>query len=236
MMKVRFWGVRGSIPCATPNHVLYGGNTSCVSVEIGHQFIVFDAGSGVRDAGLYATENNIPHTHMFLSHLHMDHILGFPFYGPLWSSQHQLDIYAGHMQHGLKDTLAHAFAPPLFPIPFSKLPAKIQYHDLEIGHDVMIADNICVSSTALTHPDHATGFRLTYEGKTLCYVTDTEHTPGTLDEEILRLINNADVLIYDSQLYRRRISTAHQLGALHLARRRTPVSSSQREILISLSP
>ena len=124
MMKVRFWGVRGSIPCATPNHVLYGGNTSCVSVEIGHQFIVFDAGSGVRDAGLYATENNIPHTHMFLSHLHMDHILGFPFYGPLWSSQHQLDIYAGHHATWTQRYPCTRICAPLIPNTFLKTTSK----------------------------------------------------------------------------------------------------------------
>jgi glyoxylase-like metal-dependent hydrolase (beta-lactamase superfamily II) len=75
-MIVRFWGVRGSIPCADPQYMRYGGDTSCVSVEANGRLIIFDAGSGLRKVGLHAFSNGYEESHLFLSHVHIDHILG----------------------------------------------------------------------------------------------------------------------------------------------------------------
>ena len=77
-MELTLWGVRGSTPCANTSYALYGGHTSCISVEVDNEWLVFDAGSGIHDAGRYALNQNIVQTHLFMTHVHLDHVLGLP--------------------------------------------------------------------------------------------------------------------------------------------------------------
>lgn len=214
-MQVRFWGVRGSVPCATPQHVRYGGNTSCVSVEVNGHFIVFDAGSGIRDAGNYAVGAGIMQTHLFLSHVHIDHILGFPFYRPLWDPAHQNTIYAAHLEAhgGLKKVMHQAFADPIFPVPLAKLASNPSYVDFQIGQDICLDAHVKLTTTILNHPNAATGYRLCFGERAICYVTDTEHNVGEIDANIKELIRDADLVIYDSSYtddeYSTRVSWGH---------------------------
>ncbi|MBN9564536.1 MAG: MBL fold metallo-hydrolase [Alphaproteobacteria bacterium] len=199
-MVVRFWGVRGSIPCADSKYMRYGGDTSCVSVEAKGQLIIFDAGSGIRKAGLHALATGYQESHLFLSHVHIDHILGYPFYGPIWKKGHKLSVYADHLKPygGLQRTIFKAFEEPIFPVPMSKLSATVAYHDIESGQTISFDETLMVKSAPLNHPNGATGYRVQYGKSSVCYITDTEHLSDGVDPNIVNLIRGTDLLIYDS--------------------------------------
>ena len=197
---VRFWGVRGSIACPSPNHVRYGGNTSCLEVGVDGRSIVLDAGTGIRNLGQSFLERGIRDAPILLTHTHWDHINGFPFFTPAYVPDHEFHIYAGHLidAGGVERVLAGQMARPTFPVPLSALQAEMHYTDFRAGETFELFDGVRVVTAPLQHPDGATGYRLEAHGKSLCYITDTEHIPGEPDERILALIDGADLVIYDS--------------------------------------
>lgn len=200
-MKVQFWGVRGSTPCSSPDLLRYGGNTSCVSVQCDNSLLIFDAGSGIRDLGRWVQQTGFSRADLFLSHVHWDHILGLPFFAPLFESSFQLHIRAGNLKqagHAIRDVLAVQMSAPFFPVTLDSFTAKVTYEDFVAGESIAISDQIDIQTAALSHPQGATGYRVNHCGKSVCYVTDTGHEPGTLDPVILRLIDRADLVIYDS--------------------------------------
>lgn len=196
---VTFWGVRGSIACPSPNHVIYGGNTSCLEVVAGGRHIICDAGTGIRGLGHKVLAQNIQASTLLLTHTHWDHINGFPFFGPLFQKGRVFDIYAGHLTDcgGVQSVLASSMSNPMFPVPLDALQATLSFHDFRAGTSFMLGDDVTVRTTPLNHPNGATGYRIEYGGKALCYVTDTEHRPGERDPNVLALIRDADLVIYD---------------------------------------
>lgn len=196
---VRFWGVRGSIACPSPKHIKYGGNTSCIEVFAGGTSIVFDAGTGIRDLGQSLLRRGIKEAEILLTHTHWDHINGFPFFTPAYAPDHRFNVRAGHLidAGGVERVLAGQMARPTFPVPLSALQADMNFVDFRAGEDFDIGP-VRVKTACLRHPDDATGYRLEFGGKALCYVTDTEHIPGKPDESVLALIKDADLVIYDS--------------------------------------
>lgn len=198
--KVKFWGVRGSIATPSPRHIAYGGNTSCIELKIGRRVIILDAGTGIRSLGHWLLRRNVTRGDIFLSHTHWDHINGFPFFSPAFKADRQFTIHAGHLadKGGIGNALQSQMAQPFFPVPLEKMGAQIDSVDFRAGDSFSLGDNIKVRTTALNHPDGATGYRFDYGGKSLCYVTDTEHVPGKPDQNILGLIEGADLVIYDS--------------------------------------
>lgn len=199
-LVVRFWGVRGSIACAAATHTAYGGNTSCVEVLAGDQHLIIDAGTGIRELGKRFAEEDLRHAHVLFSHTHWDHIQGFPFFSPLYRRACTFDVYAGHLHNssGIRAALAKQMEHPMFPIPMEAIHAKLGFHDFQAGETLALAPGLVLKTAPLRHPDGATGYRVEYEGKSFCYVTDTEHVPGRPDEQILELIADADLVAYDS--------------------------------------
>ena len=197
---VKFWGVRGSIACPSPNHVVYGGNTSCVEVIAGERHIILDAGTGIRNLGQRVIQEGIQSSVLLLTHTHWDHINGFPFFAPLFQKNRTFDIYAGHLYDtgGVQSVLASSLSNPMFPVPLGALQATLRFHDFRAGEDLELGPDVRVRTVLLNHPNGATGYRIEYDGRAVCYVTDTEHVPGELDEKVLGLIEGADLVIYDS--------------------------------------
>ncbi|MBM3555800.1 MAG: MBL fold metallo-hydrolase [Alphaproteobacteria bacterium] len=197
--KVKFWGVRGSIACPSPRHVAFGGNTSCIEVSCAGRRIIFDAGTGIRNLGHWLMKKNVKRAMLMLSHTHWDHINGFPFFSPAFRKENEFDIYAGHLMDtgGIKGILSTQMAFPTFPVPLDKMGAKMNFFDFRGGDTFKIAPDVRIRSAPLNHPAGATAYRVEHDGHALCYVTDTEHTPGKPDEKILALIEGADVVIYD---------------------------------------
>ena len=200
--KVKFWGVRGSIACPTANHLAFGGNTSCIEVSVGGTKIILDAGTGIRSLGTWFLRKDVHRATILLSHTHWDHINGFPFFVPAFQDGYSFKIMAGHLadREGIQEVLAGQMSQPMFPVPIGAMLSHISFEDFRAGEafDLPADPEVKIRTAPLNHPNGATGYRIEYAGKSFCYVTDTEHVIGKPDENILGLIDGADLVVYDS--------------------------------------
>lgn len=196
---VRFWGVRGSIACPGPKTVRYGGNTSCVEMVIGDQRLIFDGGTGLRELGLGLLTEMPLEANLFFTHSHWDHIQGFPFFIPAFVPGNRFNIYGAIAPNGstieqrLNDQMLH----PNFPVPLQIMGADLKFCDIEIGETVKLGD-VVIENALLNHPGEAVGYRISWQDKVTAYVTDTEHFPDRLDENVVWLARDADLMIYDA--------------------------------------
>lgn len=199
-MSVRFWGVRGSIASPGPTTVKYGGNTPCIEIRCGDRCLVFDAGTGIRELGQTLLTNGAREVDLFLTHTHVDHIVGFPFFGFAFDPANRLRVWSGHLlpERTTEQVLRTLMSPPLFPVPMDILKAAIEFRDFRAGDVLTTYPGITIRTAPLNHPDRATGYRVEYGGKSICYVTDTQHVVGVPDENVLGLIHDADIVIYDA--------------------------------------
>jgi phosphoribosyl 1,2-cyclic phosphodiesterase len=199
-VKVKFWGVRGSIACPTPEHMLYGGNTSCIEVSDGHNRLILDAGTGLRALGQDVMQSSLSSGVLLFTHTHWDHICGFPFFTPFYLPGRHFRVMAGHLKDkgGIQSVLASQMATPTFPVPLAALKATMHYEDFRFGDNLTdIFPGLVARTGSINHPDGATGYRLEWHGKVVCYITDVEHEVGILDPTVMRLIDSADLVIYD---------------------------------------
>ena len=202
-IRVKIWGCRGSIACPAPTHLKYGGNTTSLEVDAGDQKLLLDCGTGIRNLGQQLVKTDLEHCHILMTHTHWDHINGFPFFAPAFDPKRKFDIMAGHMidKGGIRNVLEAQMENPMFPIPLDAMQAKLTFSDFRAGDDLDIAKSntgLKVRTALLNHPNDATGYRIDYKGKSMCLITDTEHIPGKPDENILELIEGADLVIYDA--------------------------------------
>ena len=211
---VRFWGVRGSIACSGPRTARYGGNTSSLEVRCGDEMLLFDAGTGIRYLGRMLDGARLD-ADIYFTHTHFDHICGLPFFRPLFQPQNRFRLWAGHLRGAmtLKRVLAEFMMSPLFPVPPEVFRSTLEYRDFTAGDTLKTAKGVPLRTAALNHPDGAIGYRIEFDGRSLCLVYDTEHVPGNLDKTILGFISGADLVIYDSMYtddeYRRYVGWGH---------------------------
>jgi phosphoribosyl 1,2-cyclic phosphodiesterase len=196
---VNFWGVRGSIASPGAQTVRYGGNTPCVEMCVGAHRLIFDGGTGIRVLGQSLLAQMPLEGHIFFTHSHWDHIQGFPFFIPAFVKGNCFHIYGAVAPDGstiekrLNDQMSH----PNFPVPLQVMAADLKFHNVEIGQPIPLGD-VVVETALLNHPGQAVGYRVNWQGHAAAYITDTEHFPDRLDENILFLAQNADVMIYDA--------------------------------------
>jgi phosphoribosyl 1,2-cyclic phosphodiesterase len=203
-MLITFWGVRGSIPTPGPATVEIGGNTSCVEVRAGKAILIFDGGTGLRLLGKKLLKEMPLTAHMFFSHVHWDHIQGFPFFEPAFVGGNTFHLYGGkNVSRTLEETLAGQMDHPNFPVHLTVMGAKMSFHDVPEGDPVDIDDGAGgkarVTNASGNHPQGVFAFRVEHGGKVIVYATDTEHYEGRIDDKLVKLAHKADVLIYDSQ-------------------------------------
>ena len=198
--SLQFWGVRGSVAVPGPKTVRYGGNTSCLEVRCGEHLIILDAGTGIRDLGYKLLPGLPVNTNIFMTHTHFDHICGLPFFVPLFIPGNKITMWAGHLQpeYTLKQVLTEMMMAPLFPVPPEVFQADVDYKDFTVGDVLEPHPGVIVRTAKLNHPNQATGYRIEYEGKSICYITDTEHPEFGRDPFILELLQDADLVVYDS--------------------------------------
>ena len=199
--KVKFWGVRGSIACPSPDHVVYGGNTSCVAVTTDAGVVIFDAGTGIRSLGRELIRQGAMGAHLFFTHTHWDHINGFPFFAPAFNPAFKLHIHGAKMEgnpKGIQHALAHQMETPNFPVPLAAMQGISSYQDFEIGTVFRPYEDVVIQTGKLRHPNGACGYRVEHGGLAVAHITDTEHRPGEPDANVAALISGVDLMIYDS--------------------------------------
>ncbi len=221
-MKVRFWGVRGSVSVAEQGSMRYGGNTSCVSVELaGGGRLVLDAGTGIRTLGATIDPTAAP-IHIMLTHLHLDHISGLLFFAPLFHPDADVTIWGPPGVGGLRERLARYLSAPLSPVEIRELPAKVTFRECTPeGWQVGAAK---ITATQVIHRGPTLGYRIEEENVALAYIPD--HEPGLgqdLERDDARWISghalacNASLLIHDGQYteseYKMTVGWGHSLVA-----------------------
>lgn len=180
-MKIRFWGVRGSIPCPGTQTVRYGGNTLCMELRFkdADRLIIIDAGSGIRELGNFLLANDMRKgplkTEIYLSHTHWDHIMGFPFFTPIYIPSTSLKVFGPvtHEGESVESMVGGQMTYRYFPIRRQELAADIEYLNLKEG-ERDIGDGITLSCKYLNHPVLCLGYRFSYKGKVFCTAFDTE--------------------------------------------------------------
>lgn len=197
-LKVRFWGVRGSISCPGAEYARYGGNTSCLEVTAGGRRLIFDAGTGIRPLGVELARQ-ASDIDIYFTHTHLDHISGLTFFAPLFDKRSSVRMWAGHLEapYTLKKVVGHLMQAPLYPVSLDVFQARVEFKEFRSG-DSLSCGAVGVRTAPLNHPNGATGYRIDHLGKSICYITDTEHREGQRDPTIVELCRGADVMIYDS--------------------------------------
>ncbi|MGF1603384.1 MAG: MBL fold metallo-hydrolase [Thermosynechococcaceae cyanobacterium] len=197
-MTVRFWGVRGSIPCPGPHTVRYGGNTPCIEIQAGGTRFIFDGGTGLRVLGDSLLRQMPVVAHLFFTHTHWDHIQGFPFFAPAFIKGNCFHIYGtpGPKGETLEQRLTDQMLHPNFPVPLQVMAGNLKFHNLVEGQSLEI-EGVTLTNAPLNHPGGSVGYRVEWQGLTVSYLTDTEHYLDHIDATVLRLAHQTDILIYD---------------------------------------
>lgn len=197
-LTVRFWGVRGSLPSPGPDTAIVGGNTACVEITTPTTRVILDAGSGLRALGdSLVKKGEHRSTTILLSHVHWDHVMGVPFFAPLYMPGCELTFISGGHGVPLRDVLARQMSQPMFPVGLDRVPSRITCRELAPAERLVVGD-LEIDVALLNHPDPVYAFRLSHGGRSVVFATDTEHY-ACVDPRLQRLAQGADLLIYDAQ-------------------------------------
>jgi phosphoribosyl 1,2-cyclic phosphodiesterase len=204
-MRIKFWGTRGSIPVPGRNTIRYGGNTTCLEITLDSgRVVIIDAGTGIRALGdKLASERENVEIHLLVTHIHWDHILGFPYFSPLYKSNSRIyiDGYPTCI-NGLRNTFDNRMGDGFFPVKFANLKAEIQYLDV-LKDSPLEIDGTLIDAILLHHPQGGFGFRFREGKKKFVFLTDNELRKdgwkGRSFEDYAEFCRNADVLIHDAQ-------------------------------------
>jgi len=204
---VEYWGVHGTLPTPGAAYVRYGGNTPCVSVEVGEEpLTIFDCGSGIKKLSdrLAAAPGGRVSARIFVSHTHWDHINTIPFFAPLYGRGNQIEIYGPHQGDlPIDRAISAQMESVYFPVTVREFGARVVYRDLR--EETLELGKLRIDTMLLSHPGNCLGYRLSARGRVVCYITDNElyppghshHNPRYV-EQLTAFVRGADVLITDA--------------------------------------
>lgn len=202
-MIIRFWGARGSIPVSGQQYLKYGGDTTCVEIRTAaDDIVIIDAGSGIRRLGKRLLEEKRLSFSILFTHSHLDHLLGFPFFKPIYLDETHIDMYGCPFeQESIHHMVAMPMSPPYFPVKYEDIQATIEYHGIR-GQPFAI-NALEVAPILLSHPNRGMGFRFTEGGKSFVFLTDNEltfqHEGGLLYDDYAQFCAGADLLVHDAE-------------------------------------
>ncbi|MEQ8736000.1 MAG: response regulator [Rhodospirillaceae bacterium] len=218
-----YYGVRGTLPVPGRKSLRYGGNTSCVTMSFPNdRTLIFDAGSGIKvlsDQIMKERKGKFS-AHLFISHPHWDHINAFPFFSPFFIPGNKFQVIgAKHGEKSMEDLISAQMDDVFFPITVTDMGASIIFKDM-VEETMMIDDDIEVRSMLLSHPGNCLGYRVTFGGKSVCYVTDNElytkesgFQNESYETKLIEFVESADILITDTTYfddeYKKRIHWGH---------------------------
>jgi phosphoribosyl 1,2-cyclic phosphodiesterase len=207
-VRLKVWGCRGSLPTPGAKTVRYGGNTSCVEVTLADgAVLVLDAGTGIRALGAELLERGVRQLDLLLTHLHLDHLEGLRFFGPLWDPGVRVDIWGPPSPvSSLRDRISRSFSPPLFPLDLNDVPAGIAFHD--VPGEPWPLGSVTLSANLVVHPGSTVGYRIETSSSSVAYLPD--HEPALVGGVAGKsldwisggaLAEGVDLLLHDAQYF-----------------------------------
>ena len=216
MMRVTFHGVRGSFPSSSPATRRYGGNTAAVALQVdGEPPLLLDLGTGLPQFDLArGDDDGAPfRASALVTHLHLDHVQGLPFFPPIHRAGTRLDVYGPRQDSGsLREAFARLVEPPYFPIPLDQILGDLSFH--EVHDDELTIGEAQVSVRPVPHVGPTVGYRVCSGGATVAYISDHQAPPDfdKVDDEVLELCENVDLLIHEGQYTREEFTTKSDWG------------------------
>ena len=226
-MLIRCWGARGSIPVSGPEYLKYGGDTTCLEIRTADDaIIIVDAGSGIRRLGNRLLAEERFEYSMVFTHSHWDHILGFPFFKPIYRKETSIHMCGCPFnEESVKEMIAKVMTSPNFPVDYNNVQARISYR--ESCRSSFAVHSLTIDPIRASHPNSGIGYKFSENGRTFVFLTDNElgyRHPGGLDfADYVRFAAGADLLFHDSEFteeeYRAKKTWGHSTyrAALQLA-------------------
>jgi phosphoribosyl 1,2-cyclic phosphodiesterase len=220
-VRLTIWGCRGSVPTPGPDTVRYGGNTSCVEVELDDgTVLVLDAGTGISRLGVELMSRGMRHVHLLLTHLHLDHLEGLRFFAPLWDERMTVDVWGPRSPVlSLQERITRSFSPPLFPVDLRDVPAQVTFRDVPQQQRWTVG-GASLAAALVIHPGPTVGFRIESASASFAYLPD--HEPALAGPIAGRspdwisgasIADGVDMLFHDGQYfedeYEERIGWGH---------------------------
>ena len=249
-MKVRFWGVRGSIPVPGSSTQKWGGNSSCVEVSHGEHVLVLDCGTGARALGQDLFTRGGRELDLLFTHFHMDHVFGFPFFAPIYAPGFKVRVTApGFSEQECRQKLARFVNGLYHPVRMREIPCELSFHPLMPGRAVK-RGIFAVQGIRLNHPGGSVGYRVSVGEQSMLYITDTaplaregegvmaDKPPSSAEARLLKLMENANVVVFDTMFsyneYLEKMTWGHSYP--EYARRLCELSGAKHLILFHHAP
>ncbi|MBE9528653.1 MAG: MBL fold metallo-hydrolase [Proteobacteria bacterium] len=202
-MLIRCWGSRGSIAVSGKEYLKYGGDTACIEVVgEGGDTLILDAGTGIRRLGTELMKRRKKEIHLLLTHAHWDHLSGFPFFKPIYSTKFDIKVYGPQeTQASLKRIVSKTMASPYFPVELDAISADISF--LGMGNKDYSIGSFNINTIPISHTNEGVGYRLEEGGRSFVFLTDNElkhtHPTGVTYSEYVEFVRGADILFHDAE-------------------------------------
>ncbi len=199
-MEVRFWGVRGSVATSGSHVARIGGNTSCVELSSHGEQLILDAGTGLKTLGDAMMARQPVKATVLWSHMHWDHVQGFPFFTPAYLPNTELTLYGpgANGAQALREVLSKQMEPPNFPVPLAAMRSKMTFNSA-LPHHAFEVGPFRVTPFEIPHPQGCMGYHVEADGQRFVYMTDVEVSPATLTPDVRKLLEGANALVLDGQ-------------------------------------